>query len=112
MRTRAMPGARWWWAGSPGRPARGGGQGEWGRALWQAVLAEDKPLVVDADALNLLAAQPTSRADWVLTPHPGEAARLLGVGVADIQSDRFAAAGAIAQRFCGGWVVQRGRTLL
>ena len=83
------------------------GQGEWGRGLWQAALAADKPLVVDADALNLLAAQPTTRADWVLTPHPGEAARLLGVGVADIQSDRFAAARAIAQRY-GGVCVLKG----
>lgn len=83
------------------------GQGEWGRGLWQAVLAADKPLVVDADALNLLAAQPLSRADWVLTPHPGEAARLLGVSVAEIQADRFAAVRAIAQRY-GGVCVLKG----
>jgi hydroxyethylthiazole kinase-like uncharacterized protein yjeF len=88
------------------------GQGEWGRGLWQAVLAADKPLVVDADALNLLAAQPTTRADWVLTPHPGEAARLLGVGVADIQSDRFAAARAIAQRYGGVCVLKGSGTLV
>jgi len=88
------------------------GQGDWGRALWQAVLAVNKPLVVDADALNLLAAQPSSRADWVLTPHPGEAARLLGVGVADIQSDRFAAARAIAQRYGGVCVLKGSGTLI
>ena len=78
-----------------------------GRGLWQAVLAADKPLVVDADALNLLAAQPTSRADWILTPHPGEAARLLGVSVAEIEADRFAAVRAIAQRY-GGVCVLKG----
>jgi len=88
------------------------GQGEWGRGLWQAVLAADKPLVVDADALNLLAAQPSSRADWVLTPHPGEAARLLGVSVADIQADRFAAAHAIAQRYGGVCVLKGNGTLI
>ena len=88
------------------------GQGEWGRGLWQAVLAADKPLVVDADALNLLAAQPSSRADWVLTPHPGEAARLLGVSVADIQADRFAAARAIAQRYGGVCVLKGSGTLI
>jgi NAD(P)H-hydrate epimerase len=88
------------------------GQGEWGRALWQAVLAVNKPLVVDADALNLLAAQPSSRADWVLTPHPGEAARLLGVSVADIQSDRFAAARAIARRYGGVCVLKGSGTLI
>jgi len=88
------------------------GQGEWGRALWQAVLAVEKPLVIDADALNLLAAQPSSRADWVLTPHPGEAARLLGVSVAEIQADRFAAARAIAQRYGGVCVLKGSGTLI
>jgi ADP-dependent NAD(P)H-hydrate dehydratase / NAD(P)H-hydrate epimerase len=88
------------------------GQDRWGRGLWQVVLAADKPLVVDADALNLLAAQPSSRADWVLTPHPGEAARLLGVSVADIQADRFAAAHAIAQRYGGVCVLKGSGTLI
>ena len=88
------------------------GQGEWGRGLWQAVLAAGKPLVVDADALNLLAAQASSRADWVLTPHPGEAARLLGVSIADVQSDRFAAARAIAQRYGGVCVLKGSGTLV
>ena len=88
------------------------GQGESGRGLWQAVLAADKPLVVDADALNLLAAQPSSRKDWVLTPHPGEAARLLGVTVAEIQADRFAAVRAIAQRYGGVCVLKGSGTLV
>jgi hydroxyethylthiazole kinase-like uncharacterized protein yjeF len=88
------------------------GQGEWGRGLWQAVLAVDKPLVVDADALNLLAAQPMSRADWVLTPHPGEAARLLGMSVVEIQADRFTAARAIAHRYGGVCVLKGSGTLI
>jgi NAD(P)H-hydrate epimerase len=88
------------------------GQGEWGRGLWQAVLAADQPLVVDADALNLLAAQSATRTDWVLTPHPGEAARLLGVSVADIQADRFAAARAIARRYGGVCVLKGSGTLI
>jgi NAD(P)H-hydrate epimerase len=88
------------------------GQGEWGRALWQAVLAADKPLVVDADALNLLATQPSSRPDWVLTPHPGEAARLLDVSVAEVQADRFAAVRAIAQRYGGMCVLKGNGTLI
>ena len=88
------------------------GQGEWGRGLWQAVLAVNKPLVVDADALNLLAAQPMARADWILTPHPGEAARLLGLSVLEIQADRFAAARAIAQRYGGVCVLKGSGTLV
>ena len=88
------------------------GQGEWARALWQAVLAASLPCVVDADALNLLATQPMARADWVLTPHPGEAARLLGMSVAEIQADRFAAARAIAQRYGGVCVLKGSGTII
>ena len=59
-----------------------------------------KPLVLDADALNLLAplASERSAAGAVLTPHPGEAARLLGTDVAGVQRDRQAAAMALAER--------------
>lgn len=88
------------------------GQDAWGKALWQSISAADKPMVVDADALNLLAAQPQSRADWVLTPHPGEAARLLSTRIADIQADRFAAARAIAQRYGGVCVLKGSGTLV
>jgi NAD(P)H-hydrate epimerase len=83
------------------------GQGDWGRALFDAALALARPLVVDADGLNLLAQAPQRRDDWVLTPHPGEAARLLGCVAADIARDRFAAATALQQRY-GGVVVLKG----
>lgn len=76
------------------------GQGEWGRALWRKALDSRLPLVLDADGLNLLAAAPQPlHADTILTPHPGEAARLLGTGTAQVQADRFAAARALAVRF-------------
>ena len=61
------------------------GQDEWARALFAQVLDSDKPLVVDADALNLLAQDPRALPDAILTPHPGEAARLLGCSTADIR---------------------------
>lgn len=83
------------------------GQGEWGTALFGAVLDSCLPLVVDADALNLLAEQPESRADWSLTPHPGEASRLLGTTVAAVQADRFAAVRELRRRY-GGSVVLKG----
>lgn len=69
------------------------GQSDWAAALLQQALASDLPLLLDADALNLLAAMPAlpKRQNWVLTPHPGEAARLLGTDTASIQADRFAA---------------------
>jgi NAD(P)H-hydrate epimerase len=76
------------------------GQGVWGRVLFGAALTAGKPLVIDADALNLLAArnQPLPP-DCILTPHPGEAARLLGSTVQDIQNDRFGAAHSLAEKF-------------
>jgi len=76
------------------------GQGDWSRVLFDAALAGARPCVVDADALNLLAQSPrTLGAANVITPHPGEAARLLGCDVATIQSDRFRAARELARRY-------------
>ncbi|HST43687.1 MAG TPA: NAD(P)H-hydrate dehydratase, partial [Luteimonas sp.] len=85
------------------------GQGAWGRALFAAVLARaDQPLVLDADALNLLAATDTVLPpDAILTPHPGEAARLLSTSAAAIQADRFAALHALCARY-GCIVVLKG----
>ncbi len=75
------------------------GQDDWARALFKRAVESAHPIVVDADALNLLASEPTRRGNWILTPHPGEAARLLDTGVAEVQADRFAAVSALAERF-------------
>lgn len=75
------------------------GQGVWGLALLDQVLASSLPLVVDADALNFLAKSPTRRGNWILTPHPGEAGRLLDSNTAGVQSDRFRAVETLVQRF-------------
>jgi ADP-dependent NAD(P)H-hydrate dehydratase / NAD(P)H-hydrate epimerase len=83
------------------------GRDAWSQGLWSAALAASKPLVVDADALNLLAQTPQHRDDWILTPHPGEAGRLLGSDAASVQADRLGAAGQLQQRF-GGTVVLKG----
>jgi len=83
------------------------GQGEWGRGLFEAALAAGRPLVVDADALVLLAESSRSSDRWILTPHPGEAARMLGVTSAVVQADRLAAARELQARF-GGNVVLKG----
>ncbi|WHZ20745.1 MAG: NAD(P)H-hydrate epimerase/ ADP-dependent (S)-NAD(P)H-hydrate dehydratase [Rhodanobacteraceae bacterium] len=75
------------------------GQDDWGRGLWQVALDAAKPTVLDADGLNLLAAAPRALPEaCVLTPHPGEAAHLLGTTTAGVQADRFAAARALAQQ--------------
>ncbi|MET1161364.1 MAG: NAD(P)H-hydrate dehydratase [Pseudoxanthomonas sp.] len=91
------------------------GQGDWGRATLKLALAAGKPLVLDADALNLIAAGVfalAGDADAILTPHPGEAARLLGTDTADVQRDRFAAAQAIAERYRAVVVLKGAGTII
>ena len=83
------------------------GRDDWGRTLLDAALASDKPLVIDADGLNLLAAKPLFRDNWILTPHPGEAARLLKMTPAQVEADRLAAVEDLALRY-GGVVVLKG----
>jgi NAD(P)H-hydrate epimerase len=76
------------------------GQAAWGHALWLTALDSGKPMVLDADGLNLLAREPRQfSTPVVLTPHPGEAARLLSSTIAEVEKDRFAAARALAQRY-------------
>ncbi len=67
------------------------------------------PTLVDADGLKWLSELPQANTHphWVLTPHPGEAAALLGVTLADVQQDRMAAVKALQKKF-GGVVVLKG----
>lgn len=76
------------------------GQREWGRHLLDQAMNARQPLLLDADGLNLLAQHKPAFGgrSVVLTPHPGEAARLLGCDSADIQADRFAAARELARQ--------------
>jgi NAD(P)H-hydrate epimerase len=76
------------------------GRQEWGQAVFAAVLRAGRPGVLDADGLNLLALSPHAvPASTVLTPHPGEAARLLGIDVESVQRDRYAAVRELARRY-------------
>ena len=88
------------------------GQGEWGQALFRHALRSGLPLVVDADALNLLSSAAQPLEDAVFTPHPGEAARLLACTVADVQRDRVGAAQAIAQRYAAVVVLKGAGTVV
>ncbi|HEY6941396.1 NAD(P)H-hydrate dehydratase [Dokdonella sp.] len=86
---------------------------DWGRALFEAALASGKRLVVDADALNLLAEMPRPLPPVVvLTPHPGEAARLLGCDAAAVQRDRFAAARELARKYAAVVVLKGAGSLV
>jgi NAD(P)H-hydrate epimerase len=76
------------------------GQGAWGHALWLTALDAELPLVLDADGLNLLAQEPREFSrPVVITPHPGEAARLLGCDTKAIAGDRYAAVRELATRY-------------
>ncbi|GLK87648.1 NAD(P)H-hydrate dehydratase [Pseudomonas turukhanskensis] len=76
------------------------GQEAWGRSLFSVARSAELPQVWDADALNRLAAAPAPLpANCVITPHPGEAARLLSLSTAQVQANRPAAAHALAQKY-------------
>ncbi|MGH8398049.1 MAG: NAD(P)H-hydrate dehydratase [Gammaproteobacteria bacterium] len=75
------------------------GQEDWGRILLARALDTPLPLVVDADMLNLLAAHPVARGQWVLTPHPGEAGRLLNQTTEAVQQDRFKAVAELVEKY-------------
>jgi hydroxyethylthiazole kinase-like uncharacterized protein yjeF len=85
------------------------GQSAWALGMFERVLGCGKPLVIDADALNLLAQSARSApAGSVLTPHPGEVGRLLGSNATAVQSDRVAALRALAARHPGSVIVLKG----
>jgi len=87
------------------------GRADWSESLLETCLNTKATLVVDADALNILAQHANKKAvtpkNWVLTPHPAEAARLLHSKVSEIQQDRVSAAVGIARRY-GATVVLKG----
>jgi NAD(P)H-hydrate epimerase len=83
------------------------GRSSWSEQIYQNAVATNLPLLVDADGLYWLGKRSQYRDNWILTPHPGEAARLLGWSVDRVQSDRFSALEALQQRF-GGVVVLKG----
>ncbi|MBT3504583.1 MAG: NAD(P)H-hydrate dehydratase [Piscirickettsiaceae bacterium] len=83
------------------------GQSDWAKALFEKAAEAILPMVVDADALNLLSKNRLHSDNWILTPHPGEAGRLLDCSSAEIQADRYSAVQEI-QNIYGGVVVLKG----
>ncbi len=91
------------------------GVSDWARAAFDVVAARTLPCVWDADALNLLASQGGDagrNASRVITPHAGEAGRLLGRSARDVQADRRGAVLALAQRYGGTAVLKGAGTLV
>ncbi|MGF6088482.1 NAD(P)H-hydrate dehydratase [Pseudomonas sp. 18173] len=89
------------------------GQAGWGRSLLSAAANAPLPQVWDADALNLLAGDfARLPKDCVITPHPGEAARLLGISTAQVQADRLAAALALSKKYSAVVVLKGAGSLI
>ncbi len=90
----------------------GMGQSAWSKMVFARCLESTLPKVIDADGLNLLAMGMDRPHDAVLTPHPGEAARLLGVGCGEIEADRPAAVGELVSRYQSTTILKGAGTLI
>ncbi len=92
------------------------GRSPWSEQLLQKAVAAELPMVVDADALNIIAegrvvSEPNGNL-WVMTPHPAEAARLLGITVDEVQADRFAAVRRLQQKYHAVVLLKGAGTLI
>jgi NAD(P)H-hydrate epimerase len=88
------------------------GKNTWSTELFNQVLASQKPCVLDADALHLLADNAQYRDNWVLTPHPGEAAILLNCSIEDVEKDRFKAVRNISKQYGGVCILKGAGSLI
>jgi NAD(P)H-hydrate epimerase len=82
------------------------GQDAWAKEVYERAVESHLPKIVDADALNLLSLSQTplkntAQHHWILTPHPGEAARLLDTTTAIVQADRLVMASELQRRYSG-----------
>lgn len=97
----------------PGLGAGSSG-GEWAQTLFNYLVQQDLPMVVDADGLNLLSRHVPKlrKQNRVLTPHPGEAGRLLACSAEKIESNRFEAVEKIQRVYAGVVVLKGAGTLI
>lgn len=87
------------------------GDSEWAKSLFLAAMTSQLPMIIDASAIRLLAQHPQVDDNWILTPHPGEAAALLSCSTIEVQNDRFQAVQEIQHQY-GGVVVLKGKGTL
>ena len=88
------------------------GRSTWSKDLWLAALKTDKPKIIDADGLNLLVENPSKSENWILTPHPGEAARLLNCTSTDVQNNRFATICNLREKYAATCILKGPGTLV
>ena len=84
----------------------------WGKSLFKLAIAAHKPMVIDGDGLNILASYGGYGDNWILTPHPMEAARLLGTTVADVQDNRLQALQNIVKKYGGVCLLKGSGSLI
>ena len=84
----------------------------WAKDLFNKTLESEKQIIIDADGLNLLADCPTKRDNWILTPHPGEAARLLRCLNPEIQEDRLTSLEKLVGKYGGVTLLKGNNTLI
>tara|TARA_B110000444_G_scaffold249710_1_gene275192 strand:+ start:5185 stop:6705 length:1521 start_codon:yes stop_codon:yes gene_type:complete len=92
------------------------GRSSWSEQMLQKAMSMNVPMVVDADALNIIAdgrvVTDVLNRSWVMTPHPGEAARLLGASVAEVEADRFTAVRTLQQKYNAVILLKGAGTLI
>jgi NAD(P)H-hydrate epimerase len=88
------------------------GRSPWAGELFEALAEDCRPCVWDADALNWLAESASRQEQRIITPHPGEAATLLALTVAEVQSDRRSALNRLEERYAGVVVLKGAGTLV
>lgn len=90
------------------------GQSAWSKSVIDIIFnhAAQVPMLIDADGLNWLANSPRTSPHWILTPHPGEAARLLNTTVDKVQFDRKKAIQSLQEKYGGIIVLKGAQTLI
>lgn len=88
------------------------GLSPWSNVIWQAAIQLDLPMVVDADALNILAQHPFKKPNWILTPHLGETSRLIKETINTISADRLRAARTLQAAYDGVAVLKGAGTII
>lgn len=88
------------------------GRDTWAKKMFARVIGSKIPMIMDADALHWLSQNPGKHPHSILTPHPGEAAKLLSCATDDIESDRINAALTINEQYQGITVLKGAGTLI
>ncbi len=88
------------------------GKSTWGRNLFAHIITTQQPLVMDADALNILSENPIKKDNWILTPHPKEASRLLNTTTHKVESDRYAAVEKMSHKYGGACILKGAGSLI